>query len=73
MSTIQLIRLASRNPSSHLLRASTTARRSPVSVGPPSASVTCSNFSTSARRTVDKDGQEAADHHEESFEEFTAR
>ena len=35
-----------------------------------------SHFSTSVRRAADKDGQEAtggSGHHEESFEEFTAR
>jgi len=34
-----------------------------------------SSFSTSSRRLADKDGEEAsgAGHHEESFEEFTAR
>ena len=48
-------------------------RRLPVPAGVLSGIVTCNNFSTSARRTSDKDGQEAADHHEESFEEFTAR
>ena len=36
----------------------------------------CTNFSTTVRRTADKDGQEAtggSGHHEETFEEFTAR
>ena len=73
MSTITLLRLASRSQPSTLYRASRTSSRLPVRIGAPSAFLTCSSFSTSVRRAADKDGQEAADHHEESFEEFTAR
>ncbi|MCJ1258659.1 Cytochrome c oxidase subunit 6 [Lignoscripta atroalba] len=72
MSTITLLRLASRSQPSTLYRASRTSSRLPVRIGAPSAFLTCSSFSTSVRRAADKDGQEAADHHEESFEEFTA-
>jgi len=47
----------------------------PVKGGVPLALVGCSRgLSTSVPRAMDKDGQEASSsHHEESFEEFTAR
>lgn len=68
MSSINILRLATRTRSPKLFRPQQAARQlpSPASVG-------CNCFSTSVRRAVDKDGQEAADHHEESFEQFTAR
>jgi hypothetical protein len=70
MSSIVLIRLATRTPPSSLLRS-----RLPVKGGVPLALVGCSRgLSTSVPRAMDKDGQEAStSHHEESFEEFTAR
>ena len=73
MSSISLLRLATRKPASSVTRIAQTSRRLPVLVGALPVIVTSSTFSTSARRLADKDGQEAADHHEESFEEFTAR
>lgn len=70
MSSITLLRLATRIPPSNLLRS-----RLPVKGGGPLAFVGCGrSLSTSVPRAVDKDGQEAStSHHEESFEEFTAR
>ncbi|MCJ1407329.1 Cytochrome c oxidase subunit 6 [Ptychographa xylographoides] len=73
MSSLQFLRATGRIHTSCLFRSNPTIRWSPVPVGSISACVTPSSFSTSARRRDDKDGQEAADHHEESFEEFTAR
>ena len=73
MSTKHLLRLASRNSSIPFIRAPSITRRTPLLPAAPSGLVTCGSFSTTARRTADKDGQEAADHHEESFDEFTAR
>jgi len=77
MSSTTLFRFAARTQPTCFFRSSHPARR----LSPPralyagsSATATCNNFSTSARRAADKDGQEAAGgHHEESFEEFTAR
>ncbi|MCJ1439043.1 Cytochrome c oxidase subunit 6 [Xylographa pallens] len=73
MSSLQLFRLAGRTPCSTVLRSAPSSRRFPALIGASSGRTTCGCFSTSSRRSVDKDGQEAADHHEESFEEFTAR
>lgn len=76
MSSTTLFRFAARTQPSCLFRSSQPARR----FSPPrglcagsSATATCS-FSTTMRRAADKDGEGAAPgHHEESFEEFTAR
>ncbi|MCJ1397577.1 Cytochrome c oxidase subunit 6 [Xylographa trunciseda] len=73
MSSTQLLRLAGRTQGSIILRSAPSSRRFPALIGASSGRATCGCFSTSSRRSVDKDGQEAADHHEESFEEFTAR
>ncbi|MCJ1299200.1 Cytochrome c oxidase subunit 6 [Hypocenomyce scalaris] len=73
MSSISLLRLAARTRTPHLFRPQQAARQLPVLTAASPASVGCNGFSTCARRAADKDGQEAADHHEESFEEFTAR
>ena len=73
MSSINLLRLATRTRSPKFFRPQQAARQLPVLTAPSPVSVACTCFSTSVRRAVDKDGQEAADHHEESFEEFTAR
>lgn len=66
MSSLSLVRLASRTQSSGFLRAQLTPRRLPLLGGAPV--VGCiSGFSTSLKRP-------SADHHgEETFEEFTAR
>ncbi|KAI4125172.1 MAG: hypothetical protein LQ347_005464 [Umbilicaria vellea] len=68
MSSMNLLRLAARTRSPKFIRPQQAARQLPSP-----APVAWSYFSTSVRRAADKDGQEAADHHEESFEEFTAR
>ena len=81
MSTIHFARLASRTPSSHILRSarSPATRRLPAIARAREVKgkqTTCSgirSFGTTSSLKADKDGQEAADHHEESFEEFTAR
>ncbi|MCJ1473526.1 Cytochrome c oxidase subunit 6 [Lambiella insularis] len=73
MSSIQLFRFVGRTHPFAALRSSPPSRRLPALIGATSGWVTCGSFSTSTRRRADKDGQEAADHHEESFEEFTAR
>ena len=70
MSSMTLFRLAARTQPSYLLRSSQPAKRiSPRGVyAGSSATVTCTYFSTTVRRAADDSG-----HHEESFEEFTAR
>ena len=72
MSSSSLLRLAVRSTSSSIpfFRSSYGFRRFPiVSSATGSAAVGgCSAFSTNVRRLSDQDG-----HHEESFEEFTAR
>ncbi|KAF6218964.1 hypothetical protein HO133_005508 [Letharia lupina] len=78
MSSATLFRLAARTQPSYLFRSSQPAKTiSPRGVyAGSSATVPCNYFSTSVRRAADKDGQEAtggSGHHEESFEEFTAR
>ncbi|MCJ1245675.1 Cytochrome c oxidase subunit 6 [Trapelia coarctata] len=73
MSSIHLLRLARQSYSSSLFRPSSTARRLPALVGASSGWVTCGSFSTTTKRRADKDAHDSADHHEESFEEFTAR
>ena len=73
MSSTHLFRLAGRRQCSKILRSARPLRRFPELSGASSGWATCGGFSTSSRRSADKDGQEAADHHEESFEEFTAR
>lgn len=45
----------------------------PVVSGPGIAISGTNSFSTSAKLKSDKDGQEASNSHEETFEEFTAR
>ncbi|KAI9834530.1 MAG: Cytochrome c oxidase subunit 6 [Sarea resinae] len=68
MSSINFFRLATRKAPAAFSRSSYTARRIPVlASSAPVAFAGCSHFSTSVKRAAD-DG-----HHEESFEEFTAR
>ena len=66
MSSVILFRLAARTWSQPLFRPHQAARQLPVLAAASPVSVGCSCFSTSVPRA-------AADHHEESFEEFTAR
>ncbi|KAL2037714.1 hypothetical protein N7G274_009439 [Stereocaulon virgatum] len=77
MSSTTLLRLASRTPSSCLFRSRISPPR--PHAGLP-ATLICSShssdFSTSVRRAAEKAPMEdtaASGHHEESFEEFTAR
>ena len=78
MSSTTLFRFVARTQPSCFLRSSTPVRR----LSPPRSSYRSpataihNNFSTSARRAADQDGQGAtggSGHQEESFEEFTAR
>ena len=77
MSSTTFLRLAARIPSSCLFRSRLSPPR--AYAGLPATTICSSHsshFSTSVRRAADKDGQEASGgsgHHEESFEEFTAR
>lgn len=78
MSSTVLFRLAARKQPSYLVRSSHSVKRpSPREVyAGSSATVACNYFCTTARRVADKDGQGAtggSGHHEETFEEFTAR
>lgn len=73
MSSVIIFRLAARIRSQKLFRPHQAGRQLPVLTAALPVSLGCSCFSTSVLRAADKDGQEAADHHEESFEEFTAR
>ncbi|SLM41473.1 cytochrome c oxidase subunit 5a [Lasallia pustulata] len=73
MSSVIIFRLAARIRSQKLFRPHQAGRQLPVLTVASPVSLGCSCFSTSVLRAADKDGQEAADHHEESFEEFTAR
>ena len=78
MSSTVLFRLAARKQPSYLVRSSHSVKRpSPREVyAGSSATVACNYFCTTARRAADKDGQGAtggSGHHEETFEEFTAR
>ena len=73
MSSTYFLRIAGRTQTSSLFRSHAPPQRLPVLSGGLSVRVACGSFSTSARRAVDKDGQESAHDHEESFEEFTAR
>ena len=78
MSSTILFRLAARKQPSYLVRSSQSVKRpSPREVyAGSSATVACNYFSTTARKAADKDGQGAtggSGHHEETFEEFTAR
>lgn len=73
-----LFRLAARTHPPYLLRPLRQARSIPPrEYAGSSATAACCNFSTTVRRAADKDGQEATggsgNHHEETFEEFTAR
>lgn len=79
MSSSSLLRIAARAQPSTFFRAnglrSLTPRSSNALYAVPALIATSgsvSSFSTSSIRQSDKDGQEAS-HHEESFEEFTAR
>ncbi|KAH8773176.1 cytochrome c oxidase-like protein subunit 5A [Hyaloscypha sp. PMI_1271] len=79
MSSSSLLRIAARAQPSTFFRAnglrSLTPRSSNALYAVPALIATSgsvSSFSTSSVRLSDKDGQEAS-HHEESFEEFTAR
>jgi hypothetical protein len=79
MSSSSLLRIAARAQPSTFFRAnglrSLTPRSSNALYAAPALIATSgsvSSFSTSSVRLSDKDGQEAS-HHEESFEEFTAR
>ncbi|KAL2055432.1 hypothetical protein ABVK25_004240 [Lepraria finkii] len=77
MSSTTFLRLAARTPSSCLFRSRLSPPR--AYAGMPAIAICSSHsshFSTSVGRAADKDGQEAtggSGHHEESFEEFTAR
>lgn len=78
MSSTVLFRLAARKQPSYLVRSSHSVKRpSPREVyAGSSATVACNYFCTTARKAADKDGQGAtggSGHHEETFEEFTAR
>jgi cytochrome c oxidase subunit 5a len=71
MSSTSLLRLAARSNGIRNL----APHRSNAFYAVPALIATSgsiSSFSTSSARLSDKDGQEAS-HHEESFEEFTAR
>ena len=72
-----LFRLAARTHPPYLLRPLRPAKSiSPREYAGSAATAGCCNFSTSIMRAADKDGQEAtggSGHHEETFEEFTAR
>jgi cytochrome c oxidase subunit 5a len=79
MSSTSLLRIAARAQPSTFFRAnglrSLAPRSSNALYAVPALIATSgsiSNFSTSSVRLSDKDGQEGS-HHEESFEEFTAR
>jgi hypothetical protein len=79
MSSSSLLRIAARAQPSTFFRAnglrSLTPHSSNALYAVPALIATSgsvSSFSTSSVRLSDKDGQEAS-HHEESFEEFTAR
>ena len=77
MSSTTLFRFAARTQPSSVFRSLQPARRFSRPRGRyagSSATATWNSFSTSVRRAVDKDGEGAAPgHHEETFEEFTAR
>ncbi len=76
MSSMRFAQFASRLQSRQLLRLAPQATRGPVSARAiPAWTTTPRAFTTSTNVLADKDGQEAASdpHHEESFEEFTAR
>ncbi|KAM0797006.1 cytochrome c oxidase-like protein subunit 5A [Usnea florida] len=79
MSSTVLFRLAALKQPSYLVRSSHSVKRPPLRevYAGSSAPVACNYFSTSARKAAaDKDGQGAtggSGHHEETFEEFTAR
>ena len=82
MSSTSLLRFAARTQPSTFFRSNglrnLTPRSSSAVYAVPALIATtgsASSFSTSTRLFADKDGQEAsgAGHHEESFEEFTAR
>jgi hypothetical protein len=79
MSSTSMLRIAARAQPSTFFRAnalrSLTPRSSNALYAVPALIATSgsvSSFSTSSRRLSDKDGEEGS-HHEESFEEFTAR
>jgi cytochrome c oxidase subunit 5a len=79
MSSTSLLRLAARAQPSTFFRSNgirnLAPHRSNAFYAVPALIATSgsiSSFSTSSARLSDKDGQEAS-HHEESFEEFTAR
>jgi cytochrome c oxidase subunit 5a len=78
MPSSSLLRIAARAQPSTFFRANglrMTPRSSNALYAVPALIATSgsvSSFSTSSIRQSDKDGQEAS-HHEESFEEFTAR
>ncbi|TKA68064.1 hypothetical protein B0A49_04564 [Cryomyces minteri] len=67
MSSASFLRVAMRARPLAFLRSPATTRWAPVA----SSSLGSNTFSTSARRAADKDPHDP--HHEESFEEFTAR
>ena len=77
MFSTTLFRLAARTHPPYLFRSLRPAKSIfPREYGAASVTVACCNFSTTIRRAADKDGQEAtggSGHHEETFEEFTAR
>lgn len=67
MSTFNLVRSAGLTKSRAIFCSNSLIRRSPLLIRALAKSVTCCHFSSSSRK------QEAGDHQEESFEEFTAR
>ena len=72
MSSTRILRIATRAQPSAIFRSNGLRSFTPRAA--PTMSATSANcFSTTSRSlSADKDGQEAG-HHEESFEEFTAR
>jgi len=73
MSSISLLRLARQSHNSALIRSAVGTRRVPIHFGATPGRIVGGSFSTTAKRRADKDDGAVADHHEESFEEFTAR
>ncbi|KAB8303325.1 hypothetical protein EYC80_004761 [Monilinia laxa] len=72
MSSTRILRIASRAQPSAIFRSNGLRSFTPR-VAPTMSATSANCFSTTSRSlSADKDGQEAA-HHEESFEEFTAR
>ncbi|KAF7880505.1 uncharacterized protein EAF02_007351 [Botrytis sinoallii] len=72
MSSTRILRIATRAQPSAIFRSNGLRSFTPRAA-PTMSATSASSFSTTSRSlSADKDGQEAG-HHEESFEEFTAR